>query len=118
MKKGSGSAIRYSTTVHYDMLYRAFHQTGAGHERIVRVAAPLKDIEALIGSFRKSLLFGLLLLPTAGLLLADFISLFKQAVSGSRAVFRRNRPWQLSAEFFSRRTAATKSPFWSVISTT
>ena len=74
MKKGSGSAIRYSTTVHYDMLYRAFHQTGAGHERIVRVAAPLKDVEALIGSFRRSLLFGLLLASTAGLLLVAILS--------------------------------------------
>ncbi len=111
MKKGSGSAIRYSTTVRYDMLYRAFHQTGAGHERIVRVAAPLKDVEALIGSFRRSLLFGLLLASAAGLLLAgNFISLFKQPVSGSGAVFRRSRPWQLSAELFSRRTAATRSP--------
>ncbi len=31
-------AIRYSTTVRYNMLYRAFHQSGAGQERIVRVA--------------------------------------------------------------------------------
>ena len=101
MKTGSGSAIRYSTTVHYDMLYRAFHQTGAGHDRVVRVAAPLKDVEALISSFRKSLLFGLLLASTAGLLLAACsISLFKPPFSASRAICRRDRAGQLSAELF------------------
>ena len=97
MKKGSGSAIRYSTTVHYDMLYRAFHQTGAGHERIVRVAAPLKDVEALIGSYRKSLLFGLLLASTAGLLLAAILSRylssrFRGLVQFSGEIARGNFP--------------------------
>ena len=58
MTNGSGSASRYSTTVRYDMLYRAFHQTGAGHDRVIRVAAPLRDVEDLVSSFRKSLLFG------------------------------------------------------------
>ena len=38
------------------MLYRAFHQTGAGQERIVRVAVPLTDIDNVIDSFRRSLL--------------------------------------------------------------
>ena len=69
-KQGSGRSIRYSTTVHFDMLYRAFRQTGAGGERIVRVAAPLKEFEGLVGSFRRTLLVGLLLASLAGLLLA------------------------------------------------
>lgn len=74
LKQGSGSAIRYSTTVRFEMLYRAFRQTGTGHERIVRVATPLTDVETLIRSFRNSLLVGLLLASAAGLLLAGIFS--------------------------------------------
>ena len=70
MKQGSGRSIRYSTTVHFEMLYRAFRQTDAGRERIIRVAAPLKEVEGLVGSFRRTLLMGLLLASLAGLLLA------------------------------------------------
>jgi two-component system, OmpR family, phosphate regulon sensor histidine kinase PhoR len=70
MKRSSGTAIRYSTTVGHDLLYRAFHQSGAGQERIVRVATPLKEIETVAGSFRRSLLTGLILASAAGLLLA------------------------------------------------
>ncbi|TMA56473.1 MAG: HAMP domain-containing protein, partial [Deltaproteobacteria bacterium] len=70
MRNGTGTAIRFSTTVRYNMLYRAFHQTGAGQERIVRVAMPLTDIENIIRSFRKSLLSGLALASAFGLLLA------------------------------------------------
>ncbi len=70
LRTGSGTAIRFSTTVRYNMLYRAFHQTGAGQERIVRVAMPLTDIESVISSFRKSLLSGLALASAFGLLLA------------------------------------------------
>jgi len=70
MRNGTGTAIRFSTTVRYNMLYRAFHQTGAGQERIVRVAMPLTDIESVISSFRKSLLSGLALASAFGLLLA------------------------------------------------
>jgi two-component system, OmpR family, phosphate regulon sensor histidine kinase PhoR len=76
LNQGSGSAIRYSTTVRYDLLYRAFRQSGDGHERIVRVATPLKDVEAFIRSFRRSLLVGLLLASAAGLLLAGIFSRF------------------------------------------
>lgn len=70
LRTGTGTAIRFSTTVRYNMLYRAFHQTGAGQERIVRVAMPLTDIESVISSFRKSLLSGLALASAFGLLLA------------------------------------------------
>ena len=70
LRDGTGTAIRFSTTVRYNMLYRAFHQSGAGQERIVRVAMPLTDIENVIRSFRKSLLSGLALASAVGLLLA------------------------------------------------
>lgn len=69
-RAGSGTAIRYSTTVGYDMLYRALYQTGAGQERIVRVATPLNEVEQVIRSFRRSLLTGLFVASAAGLLLA------------------------------------------------
>ena len=74
MRSGTGRAIRYSTTVRYDMLYRAFHQTGAGQERIVRVAVPLTDIDNVIDSFRRSLLAGLAVAAAAGLVLAWIFS--------------------------------------------
>ena len=70
MRTGTGSAVRFSTTLHYNMLYRAFHQTGDGQERIVRVAVPLTDIENVIASFRRSLLAGLAVASAVGLLLA------------------------------------------------
>src|SRR5262245_5387862 len=74
MKSGAGSAIRYSTTVGYDMLYHAFRQAGAGQARIVRVAMPLKEVENVIRSFRQSLLGGLAIACAAGLLLAWLFS--------------------------------------------
>ena len=74
LRSGSGSAIRYSNTVGYEMLYRAFYQSGAGHERIVRVAMPLKDVESVIGTLRSALLTGLTLASVAGLILAWFFS--------------------------------------------
>jgi len=70
MRAGTGSAIRFSTTVRYNMLYRAFHQSTAGQERIVRVAIPLTDIDSVIHSFRLSLLAGLAVASAIGLLLA------------------------------------------------
>ena len=69
-RSGSGSSIRYSTTVGYDMLYRAFRQSGTGNERIVRLATPLKDVENVLRSFRQSLFTGLIAASAAGLLLA------------------------------------------------
>ncbi|HWP23194.1 MAG TPA: ATP-binding protein [Candidatus Binatia bacterium] len=74
LRGGSGSAIRYSTTVRYEMLYRAFYQIGSGRERIVRVAMPLKEIESVIGVMRRALLGGLALASLTGLILAWLFS--------------------------------------------
>jgi two-component system phosphate regulon sensor histidine kinase PhoR len=74
LRNGTGTSIRFSTTVRYNMLYRAFHQTGAGQERIVRVAMPLTDIENVVHSFRESLLVGLAVASAVGLLLAWLFS--------------------------------------------
>ena len=76
MNEGSGSAIRFSTTVGYDMLYRAFRQSGPNQQRIVRVATPLHQVERALRSFRQTLITGLLLATAAGLLLAWLFSRF------------------------------------------
>lgn len=70
LSQGSGSSLRYSTTVSYEMLYRAFHQIGKGEERIVRVAMPLTEVESVIGSVRHGLLIGLLFTSGLGILVA------------------------------------------------
>jgi two-component system phosphate regulon sensor histidine kinase PhoR len=70
LTKGSGSSLRYSTTVGYEMLYRAFHQIGKGEERIVRVAMPLTEVERVISSVRHALLLGLLFTSAFGVVLA------------------------------------------------
>ena len=74
LKTGSGSSIRYSTTVGYDLLYRAFRHGSSGQDRIVRVATPLKDIEGAVQSFRVALLTGLFVASGVGLLLAWLFS--------------------------------------------
>jgi two-component system, OmpR family, phosphate regulon sensor histidine kinase PhoR len=71
---GSGTANRYSTTVRYEMLYRAFYQASAGQERIVRIAVPLKDVESVIAAWRRSLVVGLAVASAAGLILAWLFS--------------------------------------------
>ena len=70
VKSVTGSAQRYSTTVGFDMLYRAFHQRNDKQQRIVRIAIPLKDFDTVIRGMRRSLIAGLLLASLAGLLLA------------------------------------------------
>ncbi|MBM4262745.1 MAG: HAMP domain-containing protein [Deltaproteobacteria bacterium] len=67
---GTGSSIRYSSTVGYDMFYRAFRQRAEHRQQIIRVAIPLTDIDQAIRTLRSQLLLGLLLVSTAGLLLA------------------------------------------------
>jgi len=74
LRSGSGAAIRYSTTVRVEMLYRAFYQSGAGQERLVRVAMPLKEVENVIGIFHRAMMTGLALASVFGLLLAWLFS--------------------------------------------
>jgi two-component system, OmpR family, phosphate regulon sensor histidine kinase PhoR len=68
--KGTGSSIRHSATVGYDMLYRAFLQTDGVERRIIRVAMPLTEIQNVISSLRWTLFGGLLIASGLGLLLA------------------------------------------------
>jgi two-component system phosphate regulon sensor histidine kinase PhoR len=74
VKSLTGSAQRYSTTVGFDMLYRAFHQRGANQERIVRLAVSLKEIDSVLGGMRRSLATGLLLGFAASLIIAWWFS--------------------------------------------
>jgi two-component system, OmpR family, phosphate regulon sensor histidine kinase PhoR len=74
LRSGSGTAIRYSTTVGYEMLYRAFYQRGPRDGRIVRVAMPLENVENMMAALRRSLLAGLALASAAGLILAWLFS--------------------------------------------
>ena len=74
LKFGTGSAQRHSTTVGFDMFYRAFYQRGEKQERIVRIAIPLKDFDSVIHGMRRSLIAGLVLASVAGLLLAWWFS--------------------------------------------
>jgi two-component system phosphate regulon sensor histidine kinase PhoR len=97
IQRGTGSAVRFSTTVGYDMLYQAFRQTGTAPQRIVRVATPLRQVESALRSFRQTLLFGLLLAATAGLFLAWLFSRFlsrrfQRLVQFSGQVARGNFP--------------------------
>ena len=70
LRVGTGASVRYSTTVKYSMLYRAFHQTGPNQDRFVRLALPLTDIDNVIKAVRQSLLAGLGVASAIGLLLA------------------------------------------------
>ena len=72
--KGTGSSVRHSATVGYDMLYRAFLQSDGEKRRIVRVAMPLTEIQNVISSLRWTLLGGLLVMSGLGLLLAYVFS--------------------------------------------
>jgi two-component system phosphate regulon sensor histidine kinase PhoR len=97
LSKGSGSSLRYSTTVGYEMLYRAFHQIGKGEERVVRVAMPLTEVERVISSVRHGLLVGLLFTSALGVLLALSFSRhlsrrIKRLVQFSRELARGSLP--------------------------
>ena len=74
LRAGEGSATRYSTTVHRDLLYHALHDRRSGAGRIVRVARPLEQLDSALASIRWSILTGLLLASAAGLVLAALFS--------------------------------------------
>jgi two-component system phosphate regulon sensor histidine kinase PhoR len=92
---GSGSSVRYSSTVGYDMLYRAFMQHNGATARIVRVAIPLRDINVVTHTLRSQLLLSLGVVSAVGLILAylfssraarrlrDLVSFAKEITQGS-----------------------------------
>jgi two-component system phosphate regulon sensor histidine kinase PhoR len=74
LARGSGSSIRYSTTVRHDMLYQAVLDESAGGKRILRLSIPLTSILDTERSIRRAILAGLLAVSGLGLLLAFFFS--------------------------------------------
>jgi two-component system, OmpR family, phosphate regulon sensor histidine kinase PhoR len=94
---GTGSIVRHSATVGYDMLYRAFLQTSGDTRRIIRVAMPLTEIRSVISSLRWTLLAGLLVASALSLLFAYGFSRhlsnrFKRVVNFSQQLARGTFP--------------------------
>jgi two-component system phosphate regulon sensor histidine kinase PhoR len=73
-RSGMGTSVRFSTTVHHNLLYGAFRQNLDGQMRIVRVATPLEEVDSVVAAVRRSLLIGLMLASAAGLVLAVFFA--------------------------------------------
>jgi two-component system, OmpR family, phosphate regulon sensor histidine kinase PhoR len=66
--KTTGTTVRHSTTVGYEMLYAAVLQADGDRKRILRVAMPLTEIESVITSLRWTLFVGLLVASGLGLM--------------------------------------------------
>ncbi|HEY7320956.1 MAG TPA: ATP-binding protein [Candidatus Binatia bacterium] len=74
LSHGTGSAVRYSTSVKHDLFYRAFLQSDGSRQRILRVAVPLSEVQDVTRSLGRTLLIGLLLCSLVGLGVAYFVS--------------------------------------------
>ncbi|HEX2227036.1 MAG TPA: ATP-binding protein [Candidatus Binatia bacterium] len=68
--KGTGSSIRYSTTMGYNLLYRAVAHENAPDGRIVRLAYPLAEIEKITNAIGTALLVGIVVAAGVGLVVA------------------------------------------------
>jgi two-component system phosphate regulon sensor histidine kinase PhoR len=75
LAEGQGSSIRFSQTVGYEMMYVAVPVTEEGHvTNIVRVALPLRQIEANVARLRRAILSAALLAALGAALLAVLIA--------------------------------------------
>jgi two-component system, OmpR family, phosphate regulon sensor histidine kinase PhoR len=74
LSRGTGSAVRYSTSVKQDLFYRAYLQTEGARQRIVRVAVSFSEVENVTASLGRTLLAGVLLCSLLGLGVAYFFS--------------------------------------------
>ena len=72
--RGTGSAVRYSSSAKHDLLYRAYRQTDGSRQRIVRVAVSFNEVESVTASLGRTLLVGVLLCSLLGLAVAYFFS--------------------------------------------
>jgi len=99
---GSGSSIRFSQTVGYEMMYAASLIMSEGRASgIVRVALPLRQVTAHTVRLRMTILVATLVTVAIALLLAVFIAdRITQPVRGLRAVVERMREGDLSARLF------------------
>ncbi|QWV94706.1 PAS domain-containing protein [Geomonas oryzisoli] len=71
LREGIGSAVRYSATLHTDMLYVA---ASFGDQGVIRLALPLSELEAAKARLRKSLGATLAVALFASLLFSYFLS--------------------------------------------
>jgi two-component system, OmpR family, phosphate regulon sensor histidine kinase PhoR len=74
LSRGTGSAVRYSTSVKHDLFYRAYFQTDGARQRVVRVAVSFAEVENVTASLARTLLAGVLLCSLLGLAVAYFFS--------------------------------------------
>jgi two-component system, OmpR family, phosphate regulon sensor histidine kinase PhoR len=72
--RGTGSAVRYSSSAKHDLFYRAYRQTDGPRQRIVRVAVSFNEVENVTASLGRTLLLGVLLCSLLGLAAAYFFS--------------------------------------------
>jgi two-component system, OmpR family, phosphate regulon sensor histidine kinase PhoR len=74
LSRGTGSSVRYSTSVKHDLFYRAYLQTDGARHRVVRVAVSFSEVESVTASLGRTLLLGVLLCSFLGLMVAYFFS--------------------------------------------
>jgi two-component system phosphate regulon sensor histidine kinase PhoR len=74
LSRGTGSAVRYSTSVKHDLFYRAYLQTDGARRRIIRVAVSFSEVENVTASLGRTLLGGVLLCSLLGLAVAYVFS--------------------------------------------
>jgi two-component system, OmpR family, phosphate regulon sensor histidine kinase PhoR len=74
MSRGAGSAVRYSTSVKHDLLYRAYRQNDGPRQRVLRVGVSFSEVQDVTRSLGRTLLVGLLLFSLFGLGVAYFFS--------------------------------------------
>ena len=74
LSRGTGSAVRYSTSAKQDLLYDTYRQTDGPRQRVVRVAVSFTEVQDVTRSLGRTLLLGLLLYSLFGLAVAYFFS--------------------------------------------
>ena len=74
ISRGAGSAVRYSTSVKHDLLYRTYRQNDGPRQRVLRVAVSFSEVQDVTRSLGRTLLVGLLLCSLFGLGVAYFFS--------------------------------------------
>jgi two-component system phosphate regulon sensor histidine kinase PhoR len=75
LSQGTGSSIRYSTTLGYDMMYVAVTiTTGSDTVGIARVSLPLTEINQAVGHINRVIIYGALIAAAIAILLAFQIS--------------------------------------------
>ena len=103
LSRGAGSAVRYSTSVKQDLLYRAYRQNDGPRQRVLRVAVSFSEVQNVTRSLGRTLLFGLLLcslLRTSGGL--PFLSPFEQPSQPTGRVFEGGRRRSIRSTSFLR----------------